>query len=428
MSIFPRLRIEPEATAKMTKPFVAATLLLAPVFGSLVSAAMVVAALLGVFQHMNNNFKISANRPQLVIFKLIVVWFSVEAFFGLLHFNGWMTIIEIGENLPFLGYILFVSALEHSSKPDLRRFVHLASPIAAFAALSVAFLQVVLGAPRAEGGAGNPVPFAALCLIVFSCCMLTALETHGRARLLGIAGAGAAAASVIFSGTRGLWPCLVILPVALAALYRKELRMAARREYIAIALILTAGLALTHKTIEKRLVRLDSEIEHFQSGSGKITSLKEHTLIWQAGWSLLSEAPLTGHGLGVNGELMRQRTSGTGSAPIGYSHFHNAILTEGVQSGIIGIFALISMFFTPLALAFRSRMDEAGRHGFAIILVTTIIYAASGATGIMFGHDLMDMGWICAIAYGSFMVFGHGAAEHEPFDTGGKRGNGPTAP
>ena len=408
MSTFPRLTVAPETTAWMTKPFVAATLLMGPLLGASVSVTLVLALVLGTLQYLNRNFKITDIRPQLLIFKLIVLWFLTEAAFGIAHFNGSRTALEIVENLPFLGYILLVSGLELSGKTDLRRLIHAASPITAFAALALAYYQVTHGASRAEGAAGNPGPFAVLCLVTYSFCLITALETKGWMRLVAIAGAGAAAASVIFSGTRGVWPCILFLPPVFAALYWKDVRMSSAREIAAVALILVAGLALTHKTIEKRLMRFDLEIERFQSGSKLNTSLKERTLIWQAGWSFLQEAPLAGHGLGINREIMRQRTSVAGGAAFGYSHFHNAILTQGVQSGAAGIIALLAMFFAPLALAWRGRFGEEGRHGLAVIMAVTLIYAASGATGIMFGHDLMDMGWISAIAYGSFMAFGKG--------------------
>jgi O-antigen ligase len=410
VSMFPRLRIAPETTAWMTRPFVAATLLFGPLLGSAVSAAMVLAALLGAFQWFNNNYKITESRPQRLIFSLILAWFATEAIFGLLHFNGRPTMFEIAENLPFLGYIVFVSGMELSNKQDLRRIIHVWCPIAAFATLALASAQIQLGPHRAEGAAGNAGPFAALCLIMFSCCLLTAIETKGRTRILSAAGAVSAAACVMLSGMKGLWPALAAVPFALAIVHWRALKAASMRVFLAAALIILAVIVLTQGTIEKRLTRLGLEVEHLQMGSSEMTSLAQHVLIWQAGWHLLSEAPAAGHGLGRNKGLMAAQTSEMGSAPLSYSHFHNAILTQGVQSGVVGIAALLAMFFAPLALAWRRSADEIGRHGISVILAATIVYAISGATGIMFGHDLMDMGWIAAISYGSFMCFGAGEA------------------
>jgi O-antigen ligase len=409
--MFPRLRIAPETTALMTRPFVVSTLVLGPVLGSAISVLMVLAALLGAFQYLNDNFRITESRPQRLIFSLIFAWFATEALFGLLHFSGWRTVFEIFGNLPFLGYIIFVSGMEFSNKTDLRRALHASAPIAAFITLLVAAVQIQIGPHRAEGGAGNAGPFGALCLITFGCCLLTAVETKGRSRILGAAGAGAAAVCVILSGMRGLWPCLIIVPFALAILYRDALRGVNKRMFPAAALILTAVLVLTHGTIEKRILNLGTEVGRLQSGSAEITSLAEHILIWRAGWSLLSEAPLSGHGLDRNRELMAERTKEIGGVSIKFSHFHNALLTQGVQSGIIGIAALLAMFLAPLLLGLREPRDESVLHGVAIILLVTIVYAISGATGIMFGHDLMDMAWIAAVSYGSFLVFGRGTVK-----------------
>jgi O-antigen ligase len=411
--MFPRLKIAPETTAWMTRPFVAATLLAGPLLGSAVSAAMVLAGLLGAFQYLNDDYKITESRPQRLIFKLILAWFATEAISGLLHFNGWPTIIEIAENLPFLGYIIFVSGMEHSSKQDLRRVMHVWSPIAAFAALALASAQIQIGPHRAEGAAGNAGPFAALCLVMFNCCLIAVVETKGRSRLLGAAGAGAAAACVILSGMRGVWPCLIIIPVTLAFVFKDIWKGASKRMIYAAALIILAVLALTQGTIQKRIFRFGSEMERLQSDRTEVSSLGQHVLIWRAGWSLLREAPLSGHGLGRNRELMAERTNELGGVPIRLSHFHNAILTQGVQSGIFGILALLAMFFAPLFLSMQHRLDDSRRHGLAVIVGVTIIYAVAGATAVMFGHDLMDAGWIAAVSYGSFMVFGSGSPQIE---------------
>jgi O-antigen ligase len=406
VSIFPRLRIARAKTARLTPPFVAATLLAGPLLGAAVSALMATATVVGAFQFLNNDYKITESRQQRLIFSLILAWFSTEALFGLLHFNGLPTVFEIAENLLFLGYIIFVSGMELSRKKDLRRIMYVWSPLAAFATLALASVQIQIGPHRAEGAAGNAGPFAALCLITFSCCLITAVETGGRSRLLGIAGAGAAAACVILSGMRGFWPCLIIIPIALAIIYKDMLKGASKRVFAAAALLVLTVLFLTQGTIEKRILRLGSEIERLQSGGGPASSLGQHILIWQAGWSLLQEAPLAGHGLGRNRELMAARTKEIGGGPLSLSHFHNAILTQGVQSGIIGILAMLAMFLAPLWLVFRQPKCDSRRHGLAIILSVTIIYAVTGATAIMFGHDLMDTGWIAAVSYGSFMVLG----------------------
>ena len=406
--MFPRFRIAPETTEWMTRPFVAATLLMGPVLGSAVSAVMVLAALLGAFQYLNDNYTITESRPRRLIYSFILIWFAAEALFGLMHGGGPPMWLEIVENLPFLGFIIFVSGMALSDKADLRRVIYAASPVAALITLAVVSVQVQVGSHRAEGMAGNAGPFAVLCLIQYGCCLLTAIETEGRARLLGIAGAMAAAACVALSGMRGLWPCLFVIPAALAVLHRDVLRLFLWRGALATILIMAAVFVVGQASIERRIERFGSDVEALQSGAGEITSLSQHLLIWRAGWSLFREAPLTGHGLGRNRQLMAEQTRKTGNEEIGFSHFHNAILTEGVQTGIAGIAALLAMFLAPLFLALRHAAGDAGRHGLAVISFTTIIYAFSGATGIMFGHDLMDAVWIAAISYGSFIAFGQG--------------------
>lgn len=425
--MIPRLRIPPQATALMTRPFIAAVLLLGPVLGAEASIIMILGAFLGLFQYLNSNFPITESRPQRLIFKFILTWFATETSFGLLHFNGMPTVLEIAENLPFLGYIILVSGMEHSSKLDLRRVIHLVSPYAAFVALAVAIVQIQIGPRRAEGAAGNAGPFAALCLIVFGCCLLTAIETKGRSRLLGTAGAGAAAACVMLSGMRGLWPALAIVPAALAIVYWRAVKQDFKRVLIGAAITLLAVFFLSQATIEKRISLVVSDLEQTQTAGGRPSSLQQHLLIWRAGWSLLSEAPMSGHGLGRNRELMAARTSEIGGVRLHYSHFHNAILTQGVQSGIIGILALTAMFLAPLWLAARQPRDEFGKHGFSVILIAAVVYTISGVTGIMFGHDLMDMGWIAAMSYGSFQVFGQGAVHNPAGDHFGDQPAGPSA-
>lgn len=410
--MFQAMRFSDATIDRLWRPALAATLLFPAIIGSAASFIVSAAILLAMFRLANSDLVLTRDKDIRTISLLIAVWFFVEAFFGLMHFGGEETVKEIIENLPYCGFLLLASTMESTRREAAARIL-LAAPAAAAAALMFALAGEVLQGGRAEGAAGNAGPFSTACLIVYGCCLIITVEPGERSRLYGLAGAAAAAVCVILAGVRGLWPCLFVVPLMLAVIYRHELRQHLAKSLLAFALVSALVTVVSFGAIQERVEKFAADLRQADVHNFYKTATGERFLIWRAGWALILEAPISGYGIGRIPELMKERTASLGGRGLTYSHFHNAIITQGVRTGIIGILALIAMFFAPLWLAWRHKKDEIGRRGFAVLAVTTAVYAFSGATGIMFGHDIMDALWISAVLFGSFLVFGnrppHGA-------------------
>lgn len=393
----------------MNRLYMGFVLGLPAVTGSVVSFFVAGAFLWALFRLLRRDFGIPAIPEIRFIAWVFAAFVLVEALSGAVSFNGFPTINEVVENALFLAYLPIYSRLAVSRREDVREAVELAVAGGAFAAFVLTLIDILIRGRLAEGGAGNPTPFAIACLVLYAIAVLAALRADGRKRLLFGVAAAAAAACVMLAGVRALWPPLLLVPLVAALIYGRQI---SRRQlaYMGGTLVVLIGLFAVafSGTVAGRINKALADVDASVSGENFSGSFGQRLIMWKSGLELFAEAPILGHGPGNAQALLTQKTAPYFDKPLTYSHFHNVVITYGVRDGILGIVAVLALVAVPLILAARHKRDEVGQYGLAFTSCAAVIYLSNGIFTSMIGHDIMDAVFVVSMIYGTFMVFGSG--------------------
>ncbi|MEC9344427.1 MAG: O-antigen ligase family protein [Pseudomonadota bacterium] len=388
---------------------IAVILLLVPVLGSGSAAITFALALFGCITLAAERQLPDLPRPVLWTGAAFAAFFAAELLSALVHWTGWITLGEIGENLPFLALLPFY-ALIRLRRSTLLAGLLGAAPWCAFAALAFALFQLVVYDLRPQGGAGNAGIFAVSVAVLFSYTLVN-LANERRPVWMAIAGAGvlAAATTLILSGTRAQWPCLLLFPAILwvtTARIAQDTRTR-RAMLIGLGVILVASFALAGSFREAWRGAM-ADIEAVQTEANYQSRLGKRFVVWQVGLEAAAEKPILGHGLDSPRRLMTERTAAIGGIPTIFNHFHNVVLNEMARAGIVGTLALLSMLAVPFLAAAFARKDRIAAQGFGLLACFHATFALSGAVNIMLDHDIMDALFLACTAICLFFVFGKG--------------------
>jgi O-antigen ligase len=149
------------------------------------------------------------------------------------------------------------------------------------------------------------------------------------------------------------------------------------------------------------------EIRLYQSGGGP-TSAGERLEFWKKSVEFIRQAPMIGHGTGsIRDEFLRSSAGQTGLAGEVSANPHNQILAVGIQIGLVGIAALLAMWFSHLAL-FRSESFVAWV-GFVVVVQNIV--------GSLFNSHLFDFthgwGYVLGVGIAGGIVLKESAATAE---------------
>jgi O-antigen ligase len=385
-----------------------AAVLLAPVLGSVSSTIIFAIAILGGVAVLARRRLPDLPRPVKLSALAFASFFAAELLSGIVHWNGWVTLGEIGENIAFLGlipcYMLIVTPRDRLLTGIVR-----AAPWCALGAFAIAAFQQFALDFRPQAGAGNAGVFAVTVAIVFSF-TLANLFTERRPAWFAIAliGVLAAAATLILSGTRALWPCLVIFPLVLwfTAGWNGKVGTPWRTLALGFVAIAIAATALAG-TLGDAYRGAASDIEAAHKGNYQ-TRLGKRFVIWQVGMEAVRERPILGHGLDAPRRIMEERTPAIAGKPIAFSHFHNVVLNEMIRAGVVGTAALAGMLIIPLFLTAGARKDRTAMLGFGLLICFQAAFLLSGMVNIMLDHDIMDSQFLANTVLCLYLVFGHG--------------------
>jgi len=129
------------------------------------------------------------------------------------------------------------------------------------------------------------------------------------------------------------------------------------RSIVITSLIIVAGLiAISNLSYLKW--RIDStELKMYQGESDNQNGVAIRLYMWKAVSGLIMERPLIGHGIrgGRLETLAKYKKDGFEMGVIGDYHAHNQYLESWLMAGIPGLVLLISMMFTSLWKAIRSK-------------------------------------------------------------------------
>jgi O-antigen ligase len=391
----------------MNRIAIGGTVTCSAVIGSVTSFLVTLSFLWAVIRLVRRDFPLSRVPQARTLALIMALFFAVEALCGFISYNGMPTLKEIVENFVFLSFLPLYSRLSVTSREDMRDALETAAIAGAFVALLFSLLQMLVFHQRAEGGAGNAVPFAVAIMVGYTILWLGCLRARGSRRLILVAAICASGACVILSGTRALWPGLFIVPIVVGLIYRKHLFSRGFGRAVAILLVLATCVGvLTANFIEKRIGLALQDVSTALDEDNYSGSFGRRLVIWRVGAELFEEAPVFGQGPGNAAPLLAERSGELTGVELGYSHYHDVFLNYAVRDGILGVLAVLAMILGPLILAARHGRDEIGTYGFAFLAGMEIAFLLAGAMGIMFGQDIMDSLFMISVITGAYLVFG----------------------
>lgn len=376
----------------------------APLLGSAVSVYVISGAVYCAWHVARSDTPWPARRPIIWSALAFLAFFLAEALAGLAHPGGrWVA--EIFENIPFLGLWPLYGIIHANRERLLGPLEKSAAAASVLGALWTG--PVKFSWERAELMAGNPGVLAVLASILFAINVLGFSRSSDRSRWLSALGSACSAYIILATGMRALWPVLVVVPILARLILGK---MAPRKPtrfpaYVGGALFLLLVAASSFQLVSNRVGEAESDLRAAEH-QDYATSIGRRFLMWRAGYLLFLEEPIFGQGPGNSASLMAKKTMEVSGVALGYTHYHNAIITELVRSGTVGLAALAGLFVVPFSFCLRAKKDQAAIAGFFILCCVQSAYLLSGLTGIMFGHDILDTVYLTAVTFSLYMVFG----------------------
>lgn len=383
--------------------FYSLVLCCAPLVGSVASFAVIATAMYSTLHLLTGRLRQAHPAPVKTVYFAFCGFFAAELVAAIAN-PSTIALNEVIENLPFLGMV-GVYCITFIDRLKLLRAVE----TTALAASTVAIGLLLIwsdSTSRSELAAGNASVLALLgsLLYVLNCGAI--FRRKNMVSLVFLIGAAGSAYLVVMTGTRAMWPVLLVVPfISLLCLTSRKTNLWAVPGILLFA-GLTVTLALsTSDRVNTRIGSLKADLQAISNGdlSG---SIGQRIQIYNAGIELFFERPLLGYGPGNERAAIAQKTVENGGLDFSYSHAHNAILTVALRAGLLGVAALLAILLMPLIVTLRARKDEVGWAGVYVLSGILIVYISSGTAGIALGHDIHDTVYIAGICYGLYLVFG----------------------
>ncbi|MBC7282953.1 O-antigen ligase family protein [Hoeflea sp.] len=402
--------------------FYCVTLCMAPFLGSVVSVFVGSGGVYATLHLLTGRLAWALPRPVTLVFFAFAGVFAADLIAALIH-PSLAALREVSENLLFLGFA-GIYAITFVDRARLLDTVEKAAAAASLLSIPTAFLMFG-GDVRAEMAAGNPSVLALVGGLLYLLNIGAAGRRWNRSALLHLAAAACAAYLVIMTGTRAMWPVLIVVPLLSLFIHHSLKRIVPGLSVLIVVFGgLTALLATYSQTFEMRIGAVVSDVDAIAAGdlSG---SLGQRVRLYEAGYALASERPIFGYGPGNEREAMARKTRELSGESIAFSHAHNAALTTMLRSGLLGLVALAALVIVPVVVAFRAHKDEAGKAGFFILSGVMILYLCSGLVGLMLGHDIHDAVFVSAMCFSLYLVFGRVEPQKPDEAQGRPSGSGP---
>jgi len=259
-----------------------------------------------------------------------------------------------------------------------------------FATLALAIFQVARGDPRAEGWT-NAIVLADVVLVL----MVLVVFCRPRGRWIWIVPTlVAGCATIVLSGSRGVWAgllCLLVV-VAMGARWRDgrtRLLILAGVAAIAATLVLTVP-ALTD---QMRIDELQRDMQRYEDGDVD-SSAGARLERLQVAWATFREHPLTGIGVGHFDDAMTRLPecrTGEWIKRCHLGHAHNDLAEWGATQGVLGIALLLLVYGGPLWVfvrLYRRSGQRRFRGPAAAGIMVVVSYILCGLTQSMFAHQV----------------------------------------
>lgn len=271
------------------------------------------------------------------------------------------------------------------------KFVQLSIAGGAFACAAAIVIASEWGALRPMFVLNVPIiPYANITLTLGILSLLS-LGWNDRRDTLAIAfkilGGLAALYGSYLSQARGGWVALPLFAI-LALFVFKNVHVRHKLGFLAVAASLLCGVYLVSDTIQARVAAAGSDVQQFIDGTNKDTSIGLRLQLWQGGWMLFKEHPLTGisrkqYPAAVD-ELAAHRIISPAAAE--QPHAHNDLLFQAISLGIFGFSAILSLYAVPAYYFFREihNPDRELRTTAGMGLALTLGFFVFGLSDTMF--------------------------------------------
>ncbi len=288
-------------------------------------------------------------------------------------------------------------------------------------AVVLAFVQVATGLGRASGWV-NAIVFADVVLLLM---VLAVFCRPPRSWHWAVFGVVCGTVAILFSGTRGTWPGLLLL---LAAVVLGSGWQSWRYRVLLLATGLAGVVALVGvvpgMSHQMRLVELQQDIERIDAGDHD-SSAGARLERLQVAVDAFLERPWTGVGFAQFDRAMREQLPACRephpAERCDLGHAHNDLAEWAATMGIPGVVSLLLLYGVPLALFLHlaghtgvPRMRGIAAGGAMLV----VVFALCGLTQSMFAHQTTTS------AYAALTGILLGLALHEAAAAGRLRGRG----
>lgn len=266
------------------------------------------------------------------------------------------------------------------------------------AGLRALFDCYVLYLPRADGQI-NSIQFGDLSLLLalLSGAGLLAWWPSDRSRPVGLllaVGVSMGTLASLLSESRGGWLALLLmLPVLLYVSWRWLPR---RRFMILVGALLFGGVVIGVLGGTMLKVRFDEAtqqvFQYERHGDAIATSVGDRLALWKAAWIMGRERPILGWAQsGYAAEMKLLVDAGRAPASIlQFTHPHNEFLDVFAKRGLLGLAALVSMYWVTLRQFWPRRPEDRqpGQLGLRVAgMLVPMVYAGCGLTQAFLWHN-----------------------------------------
>ncbi len=190
---------------------------------------------------------------------------------------------------------------------------------------------------------------------------------------------------------------------------RREILPKISKRSIAIAVVLGFLICLVAIVpVTERIKILLVDWQQLSTQGDFSTSLGVRVALWEIGTSFFERSdsrPRASDDTGPHCRRFRQQFK----TPLTFTHFHNGFLTAAVESGILGLLALIGIFAVLIrngCEALRASRGPIETFGGLLLLIIALIYLCIGSANLMLGHDILDTMFLSLSAIGTYLGLG----------------------
>lgn len=374
------------------------------------SGSSIIAALLGSWALISlvvGRFRFRLERSDLPIVGSSLAFFAVIATSDAMHGQPDRLLLSIAVLLPFVIPLFLVQRMRLSRFRDTLPPAFLGAAVGGILLIPIVIVEYWFFSIRVQGFSGNPGPLSVTALLCAGWSILHFRRgLSGLSLLIAFVGAAGGSLAVILSGMRGAWP---LLPLCIGiALFAQRRELAAvwreatspRRLVVLVGggLVATAIVLVAMPTVFARIDAMWTDLGLIAANSDTPTSLNLRRGMYEAAIQAIWERPWFGYGAEHHWEAVMPYLDPETFAGTVFSHFHNVVLTVGVDAGIIGIVALLAMVAAPVLTAWQARSLHGGGRRLAAALILVVAFFGAGMSNIMLFHDILDAVWVFSIS------------------------------